>query len=133
MAQGERGDARGTIADGAAPFYATYETADRRYISVGAMEPEFYAELVDVLGFSLEDLPAQSDRSTWTAVKKRFIAPPPWSSKGIAFRSARLPIKRGRQHEIRRASVLSRLPRWFMHDRPGRSSTADLTITCMPE
>jgi alpha-methylacyl-CoA racemase len=72
MAQGERGDARGTIADGAAPFYATYETADRRYISVGAMEPEFYAELVDVLGFSLEDLPAQSDRSTWTAVKKRF-------------------------------------------------------------
>jgi alpha-methylacyl-CoA racemase len=72
MAQGERGDARGTTADGAAPFYASYETADHKYISVGAIEPAFYAELVGVLGFALEDLPAQGDRSTWPDVKKRF-------------------------------------------------------------
>jgi alpha-methylacyl-CoA racemase len=72
VAQGERGDARGTTADGAAPFYTTYETLDRKYISVGAIEPGFYAELVDVLGFSLEDLPAQADRSTWADVKRRF-------------------------------------------------------------
>jgi alpha-methylacyl-CoA racemase len=72
MAQGGRGDARGTMTDGAAPFYATYETADRKYISVGAIEPEFYAELVDVLGFSLQELPEQSDRLTWADVKGRF-------------------------------------------------------------
>ena len=71
MACGERGDARGTIADGAAPFYATYETADGKYVAVGAMEPHFYAQLLEVLGFSPEDLPPQSDRSRWEIAKMR--------------------------------------------------------------
>jgi alpha-methylacyl-CoA racemase len=72
MAGGERDDARGTIADGAAPFYATYETADGKYVAVGAMEPQFYAQLVEVLGFSHDELPLQSDRSCWADVKVRF-------------------------------------------------------------
>jgi len=72
MSQGERGDERGTIGDGAAPFYATYETADGKYVAVGAMEPQFYAELIDVLGFAPDSLPAQDDRSSWPTVKARF-------------------------------------------------------------
>jgi alpha-methylacyl-CoA racemase len=72
VAQGERGDARGTTADGAAPFYGAYETADGKYVAVGAIEPQFYAELLDVLGFAAEDLPVQSDRGAWPEVKGRF-------------------------------------------------------------
>ena len=72
VAQGERSDARGTTADGAAPFYAAYETADGKFVAVGAIEPAFYAELVDVLGFSAGDLPAQTDRDAWPELKRRF-------------------------------------------------------------
>lgn len=72
MASGERGDERGTTADGAAPFYATYETADAKYVAVGAVEPQFYQQLIDVLGFTAEELPPQTDRSTWAEVKSRF-------------------------------------------------------------
>lgn len=71
-AYGQRGDDRGTIADGAAPFYSTYETADGKYVAVGAIEPHFYAQLVDVLGFSADELAAQSDSAQWAEVKHRF-------------------------------------------------------------
>src|SRR5262245_64210057 len=33
-----------------APFYNVYETADGRYVSVGAGEPQFYAQLVERIG-----------------------------------------------------------------------------------
>jgi alpha-methylacyl-CoA racemase len=45
-------DERGrNLLDSGAPFYEVYECADGRYISVGAIEPEFYAELVRLTGF----------------------------------------------------------------------------------
>ena len=37
------------LLDGGAPFYDVYETADRRHLSVGALEPQFFAELVRLL------------------------------------------------------------------------------------
>src|SRR5919107_2714615 len=53
---------RGTnIVDSGAPFYDAYETADGRWLSVGAMEPQFYAALLDLLGLAGEDLPDQHD------------------------------------------------------------------------
>src|SRR5205823_1463751 len=48
--------------DGGAPFYDTYETADGRYVAVGALEPPFYAELLQRLGLDPDDWP-QHDRS----------------------------------------------------------------------
>jgi alpha-methylacyl-CoA racemase len=64
---------RGTnIVDSGAPFYDVYETADGRWLSVGAMEPQFYAALLDLLGLSDEDLPHQHDKSAWPAMKQRF-------------------------------------------------------------
>jgi alpha-methylacyl-CoA racemase len=49
--QGLWRDERGTnLLDGGAPFYDTYETADGRYVSVGALEPQFYAALLRGLG-----------------------------------------------------------------------------------
>jgi alpha-methylacyl-CoA racemase len=66
-------DERGVNAlDTGAPFYDTYETADGKFVSVGALEPQFYAELLDRLGLAGEDLPAQMDREGWPRLRARF-------------------------------------------------------------
>jgi alpha-methylacyl-CoA racemase len=66
-------DRRGSnFLDGGAPFYDTYATSDGRYVSVGALEPQFYAELLDRLGLAGEDLPAQYDTAGWPKLKRRF-------------------------------------------------------------
>jgi len=62
---------RGTnLLDGGAHFYATYRTADDRWLAVGAIEPRFYAALLAVLGF--DDDPPQWERSGWALWKQRF-------------------------------------------------------------
>lgn len=67
---GQWSDERGSnLLDGSAPFYDTYECADGKYVAVGAIEPQFYQELVDGLG--LEDLPAQWDRCAWPDLRAR--------------------------------------------------------------
>lgn len=68
-------DERGTnLLDSGAPFYDVYETGDGGYLAVGAIEPAFYAELLDGLGLDAEDLPRQMDRAAWPATKERFAA-----------------------------------------------------------
>ncbi|HVC67074.1 MAG TPA: CaiB/BaiF CoA-transferase family protein [Acidimicrobiales bacterium] len=68
-------DARGTnLLDTGAHFYEVYETSDGGYLGVGAIEPQFYAELVRLLGLGDEDLSTQMDRTTWPAMKERFAA-----------------------------------------------------------
>ena len=65
-------DERGTnVLDGGAPFYDTYATADGRHMAVGALEPKFYAELLDRLGLDGAGLPAQYDRSGWPELRAR--------------------------------------------------------------
>ena len=64
---------RGTnLIDGAAPFYDTYECADGRFVAVGAIEPAFYAHLLDGLGLDAADLPAQYDQDSWPRLRERF-------------------------------------------------------------
>jgi alpha-methylacyl-CoA racemase len=58
--------------DGGAPFYRTYETADGKYMAVGAIEPQFFAQLLDGLGLSTEDVPNQLDVAAFPAVHKLF-------------------------------------------------------------
>jgi len=66
-------DDRGTnMLDGGAPYYDTYECADGRYMSVGAIEPQFYAAMLDGLGLDPADLPGQNDRSRWPELRARF-------------------------------------------------------------
>ena len=66
-------DERGAnLLDGGAPFYDTYQTADGRYVAVGALEPRFYAELVQRLGLGGQTLPAQFDTSGWPVLRARF-------------------------------------------------------------
>jgi alpha-methylacyl-CoA racemase len=66
-------DERGTnMLDGGAPYYDTYECADGRYVSVGAIEPQFYAAMLAGLGLNPADLPGQNDRSRWPELRDRF-------------------------------------------------------------
>jgi alpha-methylacyl-CoA racemase len=66
---------RGTnIVDSGAPFYDAYETADGRWLSVAAMEPHFYRNLLELLGLSDEELPDQHDQACWPEMKERFAA-----------------------------------------------------------
>ncbi len=68
-------EARGTnLLDTGAHFYEVYETSDGGYVGVGAIESQFYAELLRLLGLEGEDLPAQMDRDQWPAMKERFAA-----------------------------------------------------------
>jgi alpha-methylacyl-CoA racemase len=65
-------DERGTnLLDTGAHFYDTFETADGKYVSIGSIEPQFYAELLEKTGLAAEDLPRQMDRSQWPALKER--------------------------------------------------------------
>jgi len=61
--------------DGGMPYYDTYECADGRFVAVGAIEPQFYAALVEGLGLGDRlDLMAQDDRSTWPRQAELFAA-----------------------------------------------------------
>jgi alpha-methylacyl-CoA racemase len=64
---------RGTnMLDTGAPFYDTYETADGKHVAVGAIEPQFYARLLEGLGLAEADLPHQMDREQWDTMRDRF-------------------------------------------------------------
>jgi len=68
-------DERGVnLLDTGAHFYDSYETADGKYISVGSIEPQFYAQLVKLAGLEGAELPRQMDRGQWPALKQRFEA-----------------------------------------------------------
>ena len=55
-----------TLLDGGAPFYDTYTCADGRHVAVGALEPQFFAALVDGLGLDAATMPAQTDATGWS-------------------------------------------------------------------
>jgi alpha-methylacyl-CoA racemase len=62
------------VLDGYTPFYDTYRCADGRYVAVGALEPQFYAQLLAGLGLDPAGLPTQDDRAGWPALRARFTA-----------------------------------------------------------
>ncbi|WP_167382904.1 CaiB/BaiF CoA transferase family protein [Streptomyces mangrovisoli] len=71
LAQGAWEDRPGVnLLDGGAPFYAVYRCADGGHVAVGAIEPQFYAALLDVLGLRDDERFArQRDRANWPAMK----------------------------------------------------------------
>jgi alpha-methylacyl-CoA racemase len=68
---GSRGE---NLLDGGAPFYDTYETADGKYVAVGALEPKFWAELISILGLTEILGPHQVishwDRREWPRIRE---------------------------------------------------------------
>ncbi len=75
MQTGDEGGPRGTNQlDGGAPYYQVYETRDGRFVAFGAIEPQFYAQMLHGLGLDPADLPDQLDREQWPALRERFAA-----------------------------------------------------------
>jgi len=73
MGQGRWRDERGVnLLDGGVPWYDVYETADGKWMAVGALEPRFYAALVSGLG--LTDLPDRHDPRNWPELRERMSA-----------------------------------------------------------
>jgi alpha-methylacyl-CoA racemase len=69
--QGIWGDERqANMLDGGAPFYDTYTCADGRYVAVGPIEPQFYAEMLEGLGLSDAELPGQLEMERWPELRK---------------------------------------------------------------
>jgi alpha-methylacyl-CoA racemase len=60
------------VLDTGAPFYDTYETSDGKFIALGSLEPQFYAELLDKVGLDSNDLPSQMDRDGWPTLRQVF-------------------------------------------------------------
>jgi alpha-methylacyl-CoA racemase len=60
------------VIDGGSHFYNVYECADGKFISVGAIEPAFYALLKKLLGLNESEIDDQNNSSTWPAQKDRF-------------------------------------------------------------
>lgn len=58
-------DRQANMLDGGAHFYGNYETRDGKFISIGAIEPEFYAELIERLGVDATKMPKKMDRAGW--------------------------------------------------------------------
>ena len=69
LSMGVWGDRGTNMLDTGAPFYDVYECADGEYISLGSIEPQFYAELLRITGLDQEELPKQMDRSQWPKMK----------------------------------------------------------------
>lgn len=62
----QRGD---NLLDGGAPFYDTYETADGKYVSIGALEPKFFAEMAQRIGLDARFIKGQYERRLWPEMR----------------------------------------------------------------
>ncbi|MEO9467583.1 CaiB/BaiF CoA-transferase family protein [Parasphingorhabdus sp.] len=73
---GQWRDERGVnLLDTGAHFYDSYETSDGKYISIGSIEPQFYAELRAVAGLSQDsDFDAQMNPAAWGPLKEKLTA-----------------------------------------------------------
>ena len=126
------------LLDGGAPFYRTYETSDGKYMAVGAIEPQFFAQLLDGLGLSPDEVPNQFDIGAYPEMRKIFTdrfaskTRDEWSGRlrgHRRMRHARAHLDRGRAE---------RAPQGAFHGgdgprrRAGRAGTALLPHTGRP-
>jgi alpha-methylacyl-CoA racemase len=62
---------RANLLDGGAHFYDTYRCRDGKWVSIAALEPQFYALLLQEVGLTGPDLERQRDKSTWPEVRNK--------------------------------------------------------------
>ena len=60
------------LLDGGAPFYDSYACGDGKFITIGALEPQFYALLLHLTGVADPAFQAQMDRQAWPQMRQRF-------------------------------------------------------------
>ncbi|KAI4795834.1 hypothetical protein KUCAC02_029623 [Chaenocephalus aceratus] len=58
--------------DSGAPFYDTYQTSDGKYVAVGAIEPQFYTQLLKGLDLDPGSLPPQMSFADWPELRRIF-------------------------------------------------------------
>ncbi len=72
------GPRQGNMLDGGAPFYGVYQTSDARFVSVGALEPQFFSEMIDKTGLPQHYKSEQNNPAVWpelkTALTQAFMA-----------------------------------------------------------
>ena len=72
MGSGSFREQRGSnLLDSGAHFYDTYETSDGKFISVGSIEPQFYALLLEKAGLDTDEFSPQMDQSRWPEYKDK--------------------------------------------------------------
>ena len=62
---------RSNLLDGGAHFYDTYQCSDGKWISIGSIEPQFYALLLEKTGINDPEFQAQMDRSKWPSLRAK--------------------------------------------------------------
>lgn len=66
IARGQWSETReANLLDGGAPFYRTYECADGKFLAVGPLEPQFFAELVRLADLPQDHMASQMDSAAW--------------------------------------------------------------------
>ena len=99
------------------PFYDAYLCADGRYVTIGALEPQFYALLIDKLGLADVDPKAQYDMRQWPALKARFARTVPQpAERGLAraARGQRRVLRAGAEPRRGRGSIRTTLRAAFI-------------------
>ncbi len=66
-----RDEREANFLDGGAPFYRCYETAEGAYVAVGALEPQFYDQLLSGLDLDENDLGNRFDRDNWPTIARQ--------------------------------------------------------------
>lgn len=115
-AMGFWSDERGTnLLDSGAPFYDVYRCADGAEIAVGAIEPQFFATLLDVLELEPGSLPDQQDRAGWPTLRAALTA-------AFAARSRAEWLERAEGRDACLAPVLTMREAWE-HEHLGARGT----------
>jgi alpha-methylacyl-CoA racemase len=136
-------DQRGSnLLDTGAHFYEVYETKDDGFMAVGAIEPQFYAALLQGMALDAGQLPDQMDRTRWPEMKQRFAAVfksktrAEWTRIFDGTDACASPVLspvEAAEHEHNRARAAFRETAGILH--PGqapRFSRTDLEMPCDP-
>lgn len=62
---------RANLLDGGAHFYDTYQCSDGKWVSIGSIEPQFYALLLEKTGINDPEFQKQHDRSAWGSLRQK--------------------------------------------------------------
>jgi alpha-methylacyl-CoA racemase len=130
----------GNMLDGGAPFYDTYETADGKYVAVGAIEERFWADLCKVLELDAAELAGRLDPEQWPAVRERIAAVlrtrtrDEWAERASGTDACLTPVltpeeAAGHPHNVARGTFVD----LDGHRQPGPAPKFDRTPASTPE
>ena len=60
--------------DGGVPWYGVYECADGQWVTIGSLEPQFWAVLLDKLGVAADEMGDRKDRAAWPAMREKLTS-----------------------------------------------------------